>query len=96
MAFRFWKASSERAVRSARDNEAPGTFVVVVVVVVVWGLHVSASEDSESERAIPRRPVSRVYSAMVVLFGGNICCEDSWGLEVWWFFGEVLVWCWVV
>lgn len=63
VAFKVWKASSERAVRSAREDE----FAVVVVVVVVWdGLHVSASEDSESERPIPSRPVSRVSSAMMV------------------------------
>lgn len=62
VAFKVWKASSERAVRSAREDE----FAVVVVVVVWDGLHVSASEDSESERPIPSRPVSRVSSAMMV------------------------------
>ena len=74
-------ASSESAVRSARDGTLP------LVVVVVVGAHVSASDDSESERAMPSRPVSRFSAMVVVSFlleraTGQVCDRPSVGFAV--------------
>jgi hypothetical protein len=89
VAFKVWKASSDRAVRSAREDEAEPFVVVVVVVVVVWGvLHVSASDDSESESEIPSSPASRGSFAMMIP-GFFVFAMKSWGNGVWWFFHEV-------